>query len=346
MRRGGARPVLALGLGLGLGLGLAAGRGVLAADYDYGDYDYDYEDACESVKPGAQMRARCDSVGGCLCSKPLLGARVTPCGKCAADPNYQEPAAWAESAAQPESTARPETAAQPEPASWSEPVSQPAAVVPLEPASQPEPSAGLGGVPGSAGEPQVTSASGPQGGGWMRTTRLPAPEPELPDSGDGCLGDLVPTACGPHQDCEPSCETLERGRKLCPRQCASGCFCPVTKVRLSPGSSTCVDPSACPAATARSVDNSVRQRVDRFTNEVQENSVPGRRPESGVAWGDPDRLEFTRGFARRWVSEGVRRPPAVEAAVEGGQRLEALAAGQGVAQGGDLEQRLVLVEQG
>merc|ERR1719172_609607 len=64
MRRGGARPVLALGLGLGLGLGLAAGRGVLAADYDYGDYDYDYEDACESVKPGAQMRARCDSVGG------------------------------------------------------------------------------------------------------------------------------------------------------------------------------------------------------------------------------------------------------------------------------------------
>ena len=336
MRRGGARPVLALGLGLGLGLGLAAGRGVLAADYDYGDYDYDYEDACESVKPGAQMRARCDSVGGCLCSKPLVGARATPCGKCVADPNYQEPAAWLEPAAQPG------PAAQPEPVAWSEPVSQPAAVVPLEPASQPEPPAGLGGVPASAGEPQVTSASEPQGGGWMR----PAPEPKLPDSGDGCLGDLVPTACGPQQDCEPSCETLGRGRKLCPRQCASGCFCPVTKVRLSPGSSTCVDPSACPAATARSVANSVRQRVDRFTNEVQENSMPGRRPESGIAWGDPDRLEFTRGFARRWVSEGVRRPPAVEAAVEGGQRLKALAAGQGVAQGGDLEQRPVLVEQG
>ena len=283
MRRGGARrPALALGLGLGLALGLAAGGGALAADYDY-DYDYDYEDACESVKPGAQMRARCDSVGGCLCSKPLAGARATPCGKCVADPNYQEPSAW------PEPAAQPGPAAQPEPVAWSEPVPEPAAVVPLEPTSQPEPPAGLGGVPASAGEPQVTSASEPQGGGWMR----PAPEPKLPDSGDGCLGDLVPTACGPQPGCELSCETLGRHRKQCTRQCASGCFCPVTKVRLSAGSSACVDPSACPATTARSVFNSVWQRVDRFTNEIQENSVPGRRPESGIAWGDPDRLEFT-----------------------------------------------------
>ena len=133
----------------------------------------------------------------------------------------------------------------------------------------------------------------------------PAPEPKLPDSGDGCLGDLVPTACGPQPGCELSCETLGRHRKQCTRQCASGCFCPVTKVRLSAGSSACVDPSACPATTARSVFNSVWQRVDRFTNEIQENSVPGRRPESGIAWGDPDRLEFTARDRVRGVASAI-----------------------------------------
>ena len=297
MRRGGGRPALALGLGLALALGLAAGRGGLAADYDYGDYgdygEYDYEGPCASVKPGTKMRSRCALVEGCVCSRPQLGAKAAPCGKCVDDPSYQgpEPTVQPVAPAQPGPIAQPEPAAQPEPVSRPEPASQPAAVFPMQPAPLPE--------------PQVTSASDPRVGDWTPASGVPAAsEPKLPDS-SGCFGDLVPTSCGPQPDCEPSCETLGQQKKLCTRQCASGCFCPVTQVRLSRGGSICVDPGACPATTARSVFNSVWQRVDRFTNEIQENSVPGRRPESGIAWGDPGRLEFTAQDRVRGVAGAV-----------------------------------------